>query len=88
MTRVCCIGRRVGPALFLSCIATGCDTAPACGEFPNYPYEGTYELTNPEDSPVEILSVEVVCNEMTFRYLDEDGEEQWITYTIQDATKD
>ena len=59
-----------------------CHASPPCGEFPALPYEGTYHLSEPERSPVDITSVEVACTEMTFYWQDADGVAQFVTYTI------
>lgn len=59
-----------------------CDREPLCGELPELPDEGTYQITDPEDSPVEITSVVVDCTDLTFTWRDPEGAEQWVRYEI------
>lgn len=59
-----------------------CDREPPCGEFPELPYEGTYQIVDADESPVEITSVVVECADLTFTWLDADGAEQWVRYEI------
>ena len=54
-----------------------------CPETPDAPEAGTYEVTNADELPVTILSVVVVDQLLTIRFLDDGGAEQYIRYRIQ-----
>lgn len=53
-----------------------------CPKTPDSPEAGTYEVTNADELPVTILSVVVADQQLTIRFLDDAGVEQYITYRI------
>ena len=57
-----------------------------CGAIPDLPPTGVYAINNPGDMPINVESVVVTSaddgNEITITWIDDAGEEQWVTYRI------
>ena len=49
---------------------------------PEMPAEGDYRIVRSREIPFDISSIVVADNELTVTYLDEDDQEQWVTYLV------
>lgn len=63
----------------VACLATTCGHT--C-KIPDYPPDGHYRLTNPEDFPITVRSIIVEGNRMTVDYVDESDQTQFVTFAL------
>ncbi len=75
--------RQTAPSLALLCLLGATSCGDAC-DMPEWPVEGVYTITNPDELPVNVTSVLVADRQLTISYKDELGAEQWVTYQISD----